>query len=128
VWDAASHQLPSGPWRHLLFLALFGRLAVALFIVISGFCLMLPVSRRELDLRGGVPRFFAKRARRILPPYYASIVLALLLLPVRVGKWDLLSHLLLIQNLDPTRAVAINGVLWSIAVEWQIYFWFPLFL
>src|SRR5947209_8124134 len=55
VWDAASHQLPSGPWRHLLFLALFGRLAVALFIVISGFCLMLPVSRRELDLRGGVP-------------------------------------------------------------------------
>ncbi|QDL11016.1 acyltransferase [Brasilonema octagenarum UFV-E1] len=42
---------------------------------------------------------------------------------------DVILHLLLIHNLTPgTLAHAINLPLWSVAVEWQIYFLFPLLL
>src|SRR5205085_647811 len=51
----------------------FAREAVALFIVLSGFCLMLPVVRREGVLQGGAWQFFKRRARRILPPYYLAL-------------------------------------------------------
>ena len=55
----------------------YGHQAVDLFIVLSGFCLMLPALRDGYQLRGGFKTFLAKRARRILPPYYVAIVLSL---------------------------------------------------
>jgi peptidoglycan/LPS O-acetylase OafA/YrhL len=53
---------------------LFGRLAVAGFIALSGYCLMLPVARGDGRLRGGTMRFYFKRARRILPTFYAALI------------------------------------------------------
>src|SRR6266566_4572530 len=53
--------------------------AVAIFIVVSGFCLTLPVVRADGYLKGGIRRFYLKRARRILPPYYAALALTLVL-------------------------------------------------
>ena len=51
----------------------YGHLAVAVFIVLSGYCLMLPVARTEgAVLPGGALAFIQRRARRILPPYYAA--------------------------------------------------------
>src|SRR5205807_2051069 len=79
-------------------------------------------------LPGGGRRFFAKRARRILPPYYAAIVLALLLIPLPVTARDIVSHLFLVHNLSPATFITVNGAFWSIAVECQIYLWFPLFV
>ena len=38
------------------------------------------------------------------------------------------SHLALVHNWFPTLANRINGPLWSVATEWQIYFFFPLLL
>jgi peptidoglycan/LPS O-acetylase OafA/YrhL len=38
------------------------------------------------------------------------------------------THLLLIHNWLPTYGYQINGPLWSVASEWQIYFFFPLLL
>ena len=119
----------------------FGSDAVAVFIVLSGFCLMLPVARSaDGRLRGGAKRFFLSRARRILPPYYCAVGLTLLLIALCIGHktgspWDdsvpvtrlgLLSHLLLLQ--DVTRATwnQISPPLWSVSVEWRIYFCFPL--
>ena len=40
----------------------------------------------------------------------------------------LLSHLLLVHNLSPAWDLKINQALWSVATEWQIYFFFPLVL
>ena len=57
----------------------FGGAGVDIFIVLSGFCLTLPLLRggsmRSLDAR----RFFRRRAYRLLPAYYAAVVLVMAL-------------------------------------------------
>ncbi len=124
----------------------YGGFAVSLFIVLSGFCLMLPVTRHpELRVARGWRDFFARRAMRILPPYYAVLALSLLapvLIPalgrVTHSMWDdtqpnmtagaVLSHLFLVHNLSDGWIFRINYAMWSIATEWQIYFFFPLLL
>ncbi|MEI9941343.1 MAG: acyltransferase [Pseudomonadota bacterium] len=127
----------SSPWSLARFSMVAGHLSVTVFIVISGFCLTLPMIANGGELRGGVLGFLKRRARRILPPYYAALALCLLLIWTLIGKptgslWDypalvtpaaILSHLLLIQDLFHTSR--INYVFWSIAVEWQIYFIVP---
>jgi len=141
------HGELSGLWRVLKRASAFGHEAVAVFIVLSGYCLMLPVVRRGGDrLPRSLGNFFARRAWRILPPYYVTVTLSLLLI-ANVGVlgqpgsgtiWDdslpgfgwgpVLSHLLVIHNWFPTWAFQIDGPLWSVATEWQIYFFFPLLL
>jgi peptidoglycan/LPS O-acetylase OafA/YrhL len=123
----------------------FGHDAVAIFIVLSGYCLMLPVARSEGQLVRGLASYFARRAWRILPPYYATVLGSLLLIalvPVletptttiwadsfpAFGLAPIGSHLLLIHNLFRSLANRIDGPLWSVATEWQIYFFFPLLL
>ena len=123
----------------------FGHDAVAVFIVLSGYCLMLPVARAEGRMTRGVASYFARRAWRILPPYFATLFATLLLLslvPILETPtktiWDdtspafttgpIVSHLLLVHNWFPDWTHRINGPLWSVATEWQIYFFFPFFL
>ena len=115
-----------------------GQYAVDLFIVLSGFCLMLPVARGDGFLRGGAWQFLQRRAWRILPPYFSSIGYSLLLIRLFIGRpansshydfvpvtWaGIWTHLLLVQ--DAYHNMQINGPLWSVAVEWRIYFAFPL--
>ena len=117
----------------------FGHFAVDVFIVLSGFCLMLPVIRNQGTISGGAFRFFRKRARRILPPYFSVVGLSLLLIWLLIGtptgsQWDnclpvtvsgFLAHLFLIQDLFGATSHKINYCLWSISVEWRIYFLFP---
>ncbi len=114
-----------------------GHLSVTVFIVLSGFCLALPVIANAGALRGGLKQFLTRRARRILPPYFAALALCLILIATIIGKptgslWDvpidvrwytIIAHVLLLQDLFGTGG--INYVFWSIAVEWQIYFLFP---
>lgn len=115
---------------------LYGHLAVDVFIVLSGFCLTLPVARGGA-LKGGARGFFARRARRILPPFYASLVLCGLLhwLGRTAGHdgppptaWGTLANALLLQDLFPAVNSQFNLPFWSVAVEWKIYFLFPLLL
>jgi len=123
----------------------FGHDAVAVFIVLSGYCLMLPVARTEGVQVRGIPDYFARRAWRILPPYFAALLGSLLLLalapvletPTKTiwadtfpafERGPIVSHLLLIHNLFPAWTHTINGPLWSVATEWQIYFFFPFML
>ena len=58
---------------------LYGHLAVDVFIVLSGFCLMLPVARSGGALADGARGFFVRRARRILPPYFAAFTISVAL-------------------------------------------------
>lgn len=138
IW--VSDKQPTGFDRRMVSWAMFGHWSVCVFIVLSGFCLMLPVVMGDGTLKGGVKRFFSRRARRILPPYYFAMALTLLLIPLALNQktgtaWDraipvtlhsLLSHLFLVQNLFPRDEGNLNYPFWSVAVEWQIYFTFPL--
>jgi peptidoglycan/LPS O-acetylase OafA/YrhL len=119
-----------------------GHLAVAVFIVLSGFSLMLPVGR-DGGIGGGLRGYFARRSRRILPAYYASLASCLLLIAVAPAlrvpngneRWDvalpafearsIVAHLLLIHDLDRDWIFKIDPPMWSVAVEWQVYFLFP---
>jgi peptidoglycan/LPS O-acetylase OafA/YrhL len=114
--------------------------AVALFIVVSGFCLTLPVIRDGGVLRGGFLGFMKRRARRILPPFYLAALLSVVLIWTAIGSktgshWDLsipvtwgaaLANVFMLQDLfDFGR---INHAFWSVALEWQIYLLFPILL
>lgn len=124
---------------------LYAHYAVDVFIVLSGYCLMIPVAKSGTQrLVGGFRQYLQRRARRILPPYYAALGLSLLGIAfVRLWQvWGhpetetstlgsvpgLIAHLLLVHNLSSAWEGGINPVLWSVATEWQIYFVFPLLL
>jgi peptidoglycan/LPS O-acetylase OafA/YrhL len=122
-----------------------GHFAVVFFIVLSGFSLMLPVARSGTgELVGGFGRYIYRRARRILPPYYAALAISLALivafntlgqrfvkgptLDAALQPGSVISHLFLFHNLSFDWAYRINGPMWSVATEWQIYFIFALAL
>ncbi len=75
---------------HLTYWLYLGRSAVDVFIVLSGYCLMLPIIRSG-RLSGGSGGFLRRRARRILPPYYAALGVSLLVIAVLPPLHDL-SH------------------------------------
>jgi peptidoglycan/LPS O-acetylase OafA/YrhL len=134
MWLAVWQSFPSnaGPWW--VGWLLYGHLAVAVFIVVSGFSLALAPLREDARLRGGTRRFVRRRAWRIVPAYWAALVLSTLvtgyllrpeLAGAEIAK-AFLVHGLLLQ--DVVGSETPNGAFWSIAVEWQIYFVFPLIL
>ena len=52
------------------------------FIVLSGYSLMIPAARNGGELVGGFRRYIFRRARRILPPYYAALICSIALILV----------------------------------------------
>jgi peptidoglycan/LPS O-acetylase OafA/YrhL len=134
MWLASWPFYPDthGPWW--LGWLLYGHLAVAVFIVVSGFSLALAPIRHGGWLVGGAQRFIRRRAWRILPAYWTALVMSMfffvfILLPETTGgeaARTFVIHATLLQ--DVFGNVSPNGVFWSIAIEWQIYFVFPLIL
>jgi peptidoglycan/LPS O-acetylase OafA/YrhL len=122
---------PTGLTRFLTGWLMQGEQAVTFFIAVSGFCLMLPILRNNgTQGPAGVLGFFKRRARRILPPYYAALVFSVLLAigclsPQAITAQGLIAHLLLVHNLHTSTMLQINGPMWSVAVECQIYLLFP---
>jgi peptidoglycan/LPS O-acetylase OafA/YrhL len=125
-------------------LSSWGFEGVSLFLVVSGFCLSYPAWQRRAE---GYPdwfdprRFFARRCLRILPPYYAvllALTVSTLVLSRRTALPpsmtvqpltlpNLLSHVLLLHNVTRWYA-GINGSFWSLGLEWQWYWVFPVVL
>jgi peptidoglycan/LPS O-acetylase OafA/YrhL len=112
---------------------IYGRFAVVVFIVLSGFSLALSPARHGWRL-DEVSRFAHRRARRILPPYFAALAFSLAVAwlgapPPGQGMPDAKSVVvngLLVQNL--VGAPNPNRSFWSIAIEAQLYVLFPLLL
>jgi peptidoglycan/LPS O-acetylase OafA/YrhL len=103
-----------------------GSHGVDLFFVLSGFCLSHPLLERlrrggegEMDLN----RYFAKRLVRIIPPYYAAIVL-FLLLPHSANVSDVLKQMFFFD----WHTNFLNGSFWTLCVELRWYFVFPIAL
>ncbi|MFD2963937.1 MULTISPECIES: acyltransferase family protein [Olivibacter] len=121
-----------------------GYISVSVFIVLSGYCLAIPVVRNNLQMKGGFKRYIKRRAKRIIPPYYFALLLSILsiifiptLQKISGTAWDskipinaenIFAHFLLIHNLNRDWLYKINGAHWSVATEWHIYFLFPIML
>jgi peptidoglycan/LPS O-acetylase OafA/YrhL len=140
--------LAATPLSYIWFNYCQGHDAVTLFLLLSGFSLMMPIARTaDFSLSDGFFGFFRRRFIRIVPTYYAAIVVILVsiytshLFKSKLGLIDntddwainfqpsiILTHLLLIHNLFENQYLAISGQLWSIGLEWQVYFVFILLL
>jgi peptidoglycan/LPS O-acetylase OafA/YrhL len=143
VWQfviASPGAQPLPRWFSAMTIFKFGTYAVAIFIVLSGYCLMLAVARTPgAVLTRGIGDFVVRRARRILPPYYAALLLSIGLLLVMpalqrptASQWDialpafsagsLVTHFGLVHNVFRDWQWKINSPMWTVALEWQIYF------
>ncbi len=135
------NQLPWGPWFRSLkvppsFFALlpatFGWAGVAVFFVVSGFCIHLSHLRSSTgDWRG----FFVRRFFRVYPPYLLAVIFFGVFFPATRlpilsghGRGQMGSHLLLFNSLSTEADLGVNPSFWSIAVEAQLYLIYPLLL
>ncbi|MDT4916216.1 MAG: hypothetical protein QOH89_916 [Pseudonocardiales bacterium] len=112
---------------------IYGRFAVVVFIVLSGFSLAIAPARAGWRL-GGTAEFARRRAWRILPPYWAALVFSLLMTWFVVAQpgWpeptakSVLVNGMLVQ--DIVAAPSPNRAFWTIAIEAQLYVVLPLLI
>ncbi len=109
----------------------FGWIGVDLFFVLSGYLiggqLLAPLAR---DRRINLGRFFARRALRIMPAYFAVLAIYFLLPPWREYSemsQPLWKFLLSVQNIALHGGTAFSHA-WSLAVEDQFYLALPFLL
>ncbi len=116
----------------------FGWSGVDLFFVLSGFL----ITGILLDAKGSpnfLRHFYARRALRIFPLYFAFLFLATLLVPALpfawtglfpVGDWTKPLYWLYLSNfaitISPDVANDMLGPTWSLAIEEQFYLAWPL--
>ena len=107
-----------------------GAISIALFFVISGFCVH---NSRRASAGASTKSFVLRRLIRIYPPYLIALLVFALLVPwtrvdlaTHAGRIDLLSHLFLLHNFGEQTFLGINPALWTVAVETQIYLLYPL--
>ena len=131
-----------GKHVNILRLCMFGNTGVHLFLLLSGFCLFYSFAGPGGLAKFHLANFARKRCWRILPAYYAACVVCLLL-PFALGYFNshagshfyispfpgaasLALHAILLHGLYAPALYGINGVFWSLSLEWQFYFTFPL--
>jgi peptidoglycan/LPS O-acetylase OafA/YrhL len=121
----------------------FARLGwgVDLFFLLSGFLLARPWFTAEVTggPRPDTRRFFARRISRLVPGYYVSLlVLLAVFIPLGTvpadsvtgwaGAWNLGAHLTFLHHVLPVSMSdfnAVNGVYWTLTVEFLFYLTLP---
>src|SRR5213596_1926689 len=109
----------------------FGWIGVDLFFVLSGYLiggqLLVPLARNQCI---NLPRFFSRRALRIMPAYFVVLAVYFLLPSWREYPdmaQPLWKFLISVQNIDLHGGTAFSHA-WSLAVEDQFYLLLPLIL
>lgn len=103
-----------------------GSLGVAIFFVVSGFCIHLSFHQQGQEWRS----FFIRRFFRLYPAYFAAMLLFLVLNTEKAHNlwFQFIRHVLLIHNYNDQTYFGINASFWTIAVEVQLYLLYPLLL
>jgi peptidoglycan/LPS O-acetylase OafA/YrhL len=117
-----------------------GWAGVSLFLVLSGFCLYLPFAGGRQQ-RFQVRSFLLRRAKRVMPAYYTSLAFVVPLyiafavplggsrhLSLADTAWHALTHATMTHIFFTSTFYSLNGVYWSLALEWQFYLTLPLLL
>jgi peptidoglycan/LPS O-acetylase OafA/YrhL len=126
VKAATVGQASSGLIQRILAEGSFG---VPLFFAISGYILCRPfLGGRQVSLK----RYFTRRLTRLEPPYLISLLLVfaakLWALNLSFASLfpNLLASLFYSHNLIYGAHSEVNGVAWSLEIEWQFYLLAPL--
>jgi peptidoglycan/LPS O-acetylase OafA/YrhL len=128
VWTCRA-TMQHGWWLEPL--EFVGNLCVPAFIVLSGYLLASPLVRTGM-IPGGTEAYLRRRGRRILPAYWFALAFSAFI-AIRVTHdteiYALATHsfvasVFLLHDLIPP-APDFNAPLWSVAVEWHIYFTLP---
>jgi peptidoglycan/LPS O-acetylase OafA/YrhL len=113
-------------------LAFAGDTGVTLFFILSGFLLFQPYAKSLLFDDAAWPsarQFYLRRALRILPVYYISLLLMVIIFRpayFQVGHLrDWVFFLTMFMDSSATTYKQINGPFWTLAVEWQFYLILP---
>lgn len=110
------------------FIIFHGHYGVAIFFVVSGFCIHLSFQK----LRNW-PVFFTKRFFRIYPPYLVAVLFFAYFSPYCNLDWIreeshgkvLLQHLFMVNNYRDGLGMVLNPSFWSVATEIQLYLLYP---
>lgn len=112
--------------------------AVLFFFVISGFSIKLNSNKLNLNSEDGLNKYFYKRFKRILPPYYISLIIAGIIAFVFFNRndaslsfYNLVGNIFFLQTPGSIKGnwflpYAYNGVLWSLSFEMFFYFLYPI--
>lgn len=127
------------PWG-LRQVTLNGNAGVDIFIVLSGFCLFLPIARAPERFKA--KQFARARVRRLVPAYYASIGYVIALPFVlkfgfrllgssthaqRIPSLEqLITHIFFVHTFYSKTWDGINGSYWTLGLEAQFYVLLPL--
>jgi len=113
-------------------IAFAGDTGVTLFFILSGFLLFLPYAKALLSDEAVWPsakQFYLRRALRILPVYYISLILMVIIFHpdyfqvVHLREW--VFFLTMFMDSSATTYKQVNGPFWTLAVEWQFYLILP---
>lgn len=104
-----------------------GHLGVPLFFTLSGFCLYYPLVKKEQW--SSWKQFYERRALRILPGYWLSLIVFFIPFAMWAG-WRMtashfLSHVTFTETFFFDHRLSVNAVWWSLAVEIHYYLIFP---
>jgi len=127
IWGPSSRI---GPLTSAI--AMTGYVGVTLFFVLSGLLLFMPYVKALLFEKQWptMKEFYLRRALRILPGYYVSLALLILLTapqylhPGHLKELGL--FLTFFMDSVPATYQKVNGPFWTLAVEWQFYMLLPL--
>lgn len=135
AWYHLWHFAGQPAWRlgplDLTPLAACGYFGVDLFFVLSGFLLGQPFIRARMQAQAppSLPRFWLRRARRVLPALWIQLALLFAIgwivhgvAPATAG--ELFAQATLSFNLFDVRT--LNPVYWSLPIEWDFYLVLPL--
>jgi peptidoglycan/LPS O-acetylase OafA/YrhL len=118
TWAGVAHWIMLPTWQ--------GARGVDLFFVLSGFLItgILLSTRADPNY---FRNFYARRALRILPLYYA--VLLVILLCYRNSSDYVLVSFFYLSNVAPLVGITmVNGAMWSLSVEEHFYLFWPLLI